>query len=154
MEPAWKLTLEKPIDSPSYNAPELGPAPVKPRRRHRRTKPQLLTRSAIDGRSNAAKLFDGLVSAIAADLGGRDQLSAIELALVEAFAGAAVTLDNLNSRLLLGQQINLSEQAQAVSALVRVASRLGLSRRAKDVGPTLGDILVAGVERDRRHAGR
>jgi hypothetical protein len=60
------------------------------------------------------------------------------------FAGTAVTMDHLNSRLLLGQQINLAEQAQAVSALVRVASRLGLSRRAKDVGPTLGDILVAG----------
>ena len=71
---------------------------------------------------------------IEADLGGRDRLSTIERALVEAFAGAAITLQNLNTRLALGQEIDLSQHAQACSAMVRVASRLGLQRRAKDVG--------------------
>src|SRR5262245_66655233 len=80
------------------------PAPKK-RGPHRATRPQLLTRDFIDGRTNAAKVFDRLVSNIETDLGGRDQLSAIELALVEAFAGAAVTLENLNTRLLLGEEI-------------------------------------------------
>jgi hypothetical protein len=54
----------------------------------RATKPQLLTREQLDGRTNAAKVFDGLVSDIEGDLGGHDQLSTIERALVEAFAGA------------------------------------------------------------------
>jgi len=33
----------------------------------------------------------------------------------------------------LGQPIDLSQHAQAVSAMVRVASRLGLQKRARDV---------------------
>jgi hypothetical protein len=104
-----------------------------PVRKHRSTRLQLLTRDLVDGRSNAAKVFDRLVSSIETDLGGRDQLTAIEVALVEAFAGAAVTLENLNTRLLLGEEIDLSQHALAVSAMVRVASRLGLQRRARDV---------------------
>jgi YjbE family integral membrane protein len=67
-------------------------------RQARSTRPQLLTRRELDGRTGAAKLFDPLVTGIEADLGGSDQLSTIERALVEAFAGAAVTLHNLNTR--------------------------------------------------------
>jgi hypothetical protein len=122
----------------------------KPRRRpHRASRPQLLTRDALDQRTNAFKLFDRLVVDIEQDLGGRDQLSTIERALVEAFAGAAVTLHNLNTRLALGESIDLGQHAQAVSAMVRVASRLGLQRRAKDIGPTLGDILREDLEQQR-----
>ena len=102
------------------------------RRIHWRTKPQLLTREQLDGRTNAAKYFDALASRIEADLGGHDQLSAIELTLVEAYVGAAVSLQNLNTRLALGQEIDLGQHAQCVSAMVRVASRLGLRRRQKD----------------------
>jgi hypothetical protein len=53
--------------------------------------------------------------------------------LVEGFAGAAVTLQHLNTQLALGQPIDLFQHAQAVSAMVRVASRLGLQPRARDV---------------------
>jgi hypothetical protein len=104
------------------------------RKRHARTRPQLLTRDQLDGRTGAAKFFDRMCVDIEADLGGHDQLSTIERALVEAFAGAAITLQNLNTRLALGQEIDLSQHAQAVSAMVRVASRLGLQRRTKDIG--------------------
>jgi hypothetical protein len=114
---------------------------VKRRRQHKATRPQLLTRVQLDGRTSAAKAFDKLVAAIEADLGGRDQLSTIQLALIEAFAGAAVTLQHLNTRLALGQEIDLGQYAQVVSAMVRVASRLGLQRRARDLTPTLSDLL-------------
>ena len=121
------------------------------RRSKRATKPQLLNRATLDGRTNAAKYFDRLVSDIESDL-NRDQLSAIERQLIEAFAGAAVTLNNLNTRLLLGEAIDLGQHAQAVSAMVRVASRLGLARRAKDVGPTLGELLRQDHERQQLEA--
>jgi hypothetical protein len=117
--------------------------PTKPTRRRskRATRPQLLSRAQLDGRTNAAKEFDRLVAAIETDLGGHDRLSAIEVALVEAFAGAAVTLNHLNTQLALGQPIDLGQHAQCVGAMVRVASRLGIERRARDVGPSLSDIL-------------
>src|SRR5262245_57320877 len=96
------------------------------RRSHKATQPQLLTRRELDGRTSAAKAFDCLVADIESDLGGSDRLSAIERAVVEGFAGAAVTLQHLNTQLALGQPIDLSQPAQPVSAMVRVASRLGL----------------------------
>jgi hypothetical protein len=101
----------------------------------RTTKIQLLTRDSLDGRSNAAKYFDHLVSSIENDLSSRDALSTIEHALIEAFAGACVTLQNLNTRLALGEEIDLSHHAQAISAMVKVASRLGLRKRLRDVTP-------------------
>jgi len=114
---------------------------AKRRRQHKATRPQLLTRAQLDGRTSAAKAFDKLVADIEADLGGRDQLSTIELALIEAFAGASVTLQHLNMRLALGQEIDLGQHAQAVSAMVRVSSRLGLRRRTRDLTPSLSDLL-------------
>jgi hypothetical protein len=98
-------------------------------------------RSSLDGRTNAARYFDKLAADIEADLGGRDQLSTIERALVEAFCGAAVTMHALNTRLALGQPVDFSQAASVVGAMVRVASRLGLQRRAKDVGPSLSSYL-------------
>jgi len=122
-------------------------------RPHRASRPQLLTRDQLDGRTSAAKVFDRLVTAIEADLGGADQLSAIERNLVQAFAGATVTLHHLNARLMAGEEINLAQHAQAVSAMVRVASRLGLQRRQKNVGGlTLGDLLRADIEERQRAA--
>ena len=111
----------------------------KTRRRHR--KQLLLTRESLDGRSTAAKLFDRLIGDIESDLGGHDQLSAIELALVEAFAGAAVLASDLNTRLALGQQIDVGSHSTCISAMVRVASRLGIHRRTRDVTPSLSQYL-------------
>lgn len=109
--------------------------------RPKRAKNPLLTRDTLDGRTQAAKYFDELTNAIENDLGGHDQLSAIERTLVQGYVGACVTLQHLNVKLALGQEIDLSQHAMAVSAMVRVASRLGLSRRAKNIGPTLSDLL-------------
>ena len=117
--------------------------PSNGRRRHVATKAQLLTRDALDKRTNASKLFDRLIADIESDLGGRDELSTIELQLVEAFAGACVSLQHLNCLLALGEKIDLSQHASAVSAIVRVASRLGLSRRAKPVLDLYRDVLPA-----------
>jgi hypothetical protein len=114
--------------------------PVRKRRVRKPPQPKPLTRDQLDGRTAAAKLFDRLIGEIEVDLGGRDQLSTIERALIEAFVGACVTLHSLNTQLALGQQIDLNQHAVAVSAMVRVASRLGLQRRARPI-PTLQQYL-------------
>jgi hypothetical protein len=94
-------------------------------------------------------LFDQLVAAIHVDLGGRERLSAIELALVEAYAGAAITIDHLNTQILTGAEINnamVAMHAQAISAMVRVAAKLGTTRRAKPV-PDLDMFLETRAKR-------
>jgi hypothetical protein len=126
---------------------ESGPKPAKLSKggqKTRRGRKRLLSRESLDGRTIVAKVFDRLVAAIHSDLGGADQMSAIELALVEAFAGSAVALDNLNTKILTGAEITnamVAMHAQTVSAMVRVSNRLGTARRAKTV-QSLDDLLL------------
>jgi hypothetical protein len=102
-------------------------------------KVRLLTRAALDGRTRPAKEFDGIVANIINDLGGDP--STIQLILAEAFAGSAVTVRDLNTRLKLGEKIDIAEQSQALTTLVRVASRLPSGRVARDITPLLSDIM-------------
>jgi len=97
----------------------------------RATKYQLPTRDNLDRRTNAAKLFDRLYADISADLG--NDLTAVERALVEGFCGATIVLQALNVRLALGQEIDLSEHAAVCSSMVRIAAKIGLSRRSRIV---------------------
>jgi hypothetical protein len=133
--------------------------PAKLSKRGRQTRAgrtRLLNRESLDRRTIVSKVFDRLVDAIHADLGGRDQLSAIELALVEAFAGGAVTLDHLNTQILSGAEIDhamVAMHAQAISAMVRVAAKLGCARRTRDVTPSLGNLLAADAARQQREQG-
>lgn len=124
-------------------APYLPEAAPKPKRSKKATRPQLLMRDQLDGRTNAAKVFDRIVVDIENDLGGHDQLSTITRALIEGFAGAALTLYNMNTQLALGEPIDPTEHAQAVSVMVRVASRLGVQRRARDVTSLSLDAYMA-----------
>lgn len=115
-------------------------AAAKPPRKHGRTKHQLITRHEIDGRSNAGRHFTRLVGAVSADLGG--DLTAVEVALVEAFAGTVVMTDDLNTRVLLGEKVDVGVFCQLASTMTRVASRLGLRRRPRVVEETmLSDVL-------------
>jgi hypothetical protein len=129
-----EATLELPADPPAMALPSGGER-EKRKRRRKPQHPQLLVRAQLDGRTSAAKLFDRLVLDVENDLGGPAQLSTIEHALVEGFCGAAVMLQSLNARIAAGEQIDAGAHALAISALVRVASRLGLARRARDVTP-------------------
>ena len=115
--------------------------PVRARRPHRSVRPKLLSINGLDRRTAARKAFDGLVAEIEHDLGGSEQLSAIEKSLIQAYAGSAILLDDLNARVVLGQEIDVSTHAQVTSALVRIASRLGLRRRQHDVTPTVEQYL-------------
>lgn len=102
---------------------------------------RLLTRESLDGRTYAARLFDQWLSEIENDLGGRAELSTIERTLIRAYVSAAIVAENLNAKLLLGEEIDFSQHSQCVSAMTRVASRLGIRRRARDVVPDLAEYL-------------
>ena len=110
----------------------------------RASRPALLSSAQLDGRDNTAKIarmFNRLVLDIESDLGGRGQLSTVERALIQGFAGSAVIVHHLNAKLLvLDEDIDLAAHASAISAMVRIASRLGTQRRAA-ASPTLGQYL-------------
>jgi hypothetical protein len=111
------------------------------RRPHRRAKPQLLTARDLDRRSNSYKMFVQLTAEIENDLGGRDALSTIERTLIEAYASAAVVLQHFSTQLALGQKVALTEFTGVASSMVRIAAKLGLRRRQREVEETLDEYL-------------
>ena len=103
---------------------------------------RMLSRYELDGRTTVAKQFDAIASSIAEDLGGADQLSTVQKHLVEAFAGCAVVLTDINARAMTGAEaIDLFAYSNAVSTLVRVANKIGLRRIPRDRTPSLSEIL-------------
>ena len=45
------------------------------------------------------------------------------------------------ARLANGEDVDVNEHAQLSSTLVRLASRIGINRVAKDIGLTLGELV-------------
>jgi hypothetical protein len=112
-------------------------------------KTRLLTRDQLDKRTSAAQQFDAIARAIAQDLGGEDHLSTVQKHLVEAFAGCAIHVGHINALLMLGKEINILEHSNAISTMVRVASRIGVNRVAKDVSvPRIDDYMKHANEQD------
>jgi hypothetical protein len=102
--------------------------------RTRSGKLRIPQRSQLDNRTAAAKAFDLLVREIENDLASdRDQLSAIERSLIEAYAGATIAMQGITAMQAAGQSIIVSDLAKAISSMVRVAARLGEQRRLKPV---------------------
>jgi hypothetical protein len=100
----------------------------------------------------AAQHFDALVAQIPRDCGdsnssasaysGDSDLAAVQVAMIESFAGCSVLLDELNVKALLGQKIDVADYCQLASTMTRIGSRLGLTRKARTVEtPHLSDYL-------------
>jgi hypothetical protein len=71
--------------------------------------------------------------------------------LIRAFAGAATTLQYLNHQVLLGEssEVDLTGYATIASTMLRIGSRLGLGRRARDVTPSLSEHLASLRQQDK-----
>lgn len=107
----------------------------------RAVKFQVLTHQNIDGRLRARKKFDAIARGIAADLGGEDRLSTVQKHLVEGFASIAIHVNNLTAKLLRGEEVDIVEHSQAISTMVRVATRVGVHHVPRDVTPSLSEYL-------------
>jgi hypothetical protein len=95
----------------------------------------------IDGRSALARRFRDIAGQIAGDLGGADRLSEVKLQLIRRFAGAAALAEQLEANIANGKPVDIAEHAALTSSLVRISSRIGLSRAMKTV-PTLDEYLA------------
>jgi hypothetical protein len=93
--------------------------------------------AAFVDNSGPSRFFKRMVQDLEADLGGRRYLSRIEGELIRGFCGAATLLQHQNVQIALGETTEIDPQAYATlaSTLLRIGSRLGLQRRARDVTP-------------------
>jgi hypothetical protein len=115
-------------------------------RKHRATRQKFITRAQLGKRSHTAKLFDEISSQIITDLSGGDpsKLSRIELELVEAFTGAAVLMRHVCAAAMVKsakEPFNIAAFASAATAMSRIGGQLGLTRRQKEVLPSLNQYL-------------
>jgi hypothetical protein len=97
----------------------------------------------IDGRSIIARRYRDITAAILADQSGADQCSEARKQLIRRFAAAAVLAEQMESRLANGEKIDISEHALLSSTLTRLAQRIGIDRRQRDVSPTLSEYLAS-----------
>ena len=75
------------------------------------------------------------------DAGGVSECSQARLQLIRRLAALSVQLEQLEAKLADGADIDIAEYTSLTSTLVRVVSRLGINRVARDTGLTLNDIM-------------
>jgi hypothetical protein len=95
----------------------------------------------VDGRSIVARRYRDIASAIVVDQGGVGLITEARLQLIRRFSAAAVLAEQMESALANGQEIDIPQHALLCSSLFRIASRIGLQRIPKNVGPMLSEIL-------------
>jgi hypothetical protein len=98
----------------------------------------------IDQRSREYRRFRDVLCQIIADLGGPEQLSEAQRQLARRCALLSVECEKLEAIGVRGEAIDLEVYGSLTDRLGRAFQRLGLKRVAKDVTPTLGQILCAG----------
>jgi hypothetical protein len=131
--------MDSPLDRPSIGSRI---APRAPALRARITNHKDLL-PGLDGRTSAARRFRDLVSRYIVDIGGLDCCSEIKLGLLRRLAAATVQAELLESRMVSGEQIDVSQLCTLASTCVRLAQRIGIERVARGIErpPTLDAYL-------------
>jgi hypothetical protein len=95
----------------------------------------------VDQRSAIARRYRDIAGAIVSDMGGPDRCSESRLQLIRRFAASAVLAEAMEAQLAKGEKIDIAEHALLSSTLVRIAQRIGIDRRSKNITPTLEQYL-------------
>ena len=86
----------------------------------------------VDGRSLIARRYRDIAAAILVDQGGADRCSESRKQLIRRFAAVAVLAEGLKSKIAKGEPVDIAEHASLSSTAVRLATRIGLDRVARD----------------------
>jgi hypothetical protein len=114
----------------------------KPNARSRVSNGKDILAGITDWRSQIARRYTDLVAIVCADQGGADRMSEAKMQLARRFAALAVQAEQLESRLANGEDIDVTAYSQLTSTLVRVISRLGIERVAREVTPSVADYIA------------
>jgi hypothetical protein len=94
-----------------------------------------------DGRGAWARRWRDIVGEIINDLGGPGLLSEGQKQLVRRCATIAIACERAEAKAAAGEDIDLEVYGTLTDRLGRTFQRLGLERVARDVTPTLGELL-------------
>ncbi len=94
----------------------------------------------VDGRSALARRFRDILAQIVVDQGDSG-ISEAKMALIRRFCATVIMAEAIETELVEGREVNVEKHALLVSSLVRLAGRIGIDRKARDISPSLGDYL-------------
>jgi hypothetical protein len=100
---------------------------------------------SVDNRTAIARRYRDIASAILSDQLA-DQCSEARRQLIRRFAAASVLAEEMEAELARGEKIDISEHALLCSSLVRIANKLGLERRSKNITPPSVRDYVASIQ--------
>ena len=98
----------------------------------------------IDGRSAWVRRCKDLIAAHVSDLGGEGNTSAAERSIIRRACVLTVELERMERTFALAGEASAEDldiYARVAGNLRRLLEAVGLRRRARDIGPTLGDLL-------------
>ena len=95
----------------------------------------------VDQRSAIARRFRDVMCSVVSDAGGVERLSEARLQLIRRFCALVVQAEAMESAFADGAAFDFDAHARISSTLVRLASRIGLKRAAKDVVPSLSEYM-------------
>jgi hypothetical protein len=95
-----------------------------------------------DGRGPWARRFRDIVELHADDLGGLTFMSEAQMSLIRRAACIEVELEKLEGELANGGDVNLDVYGRSANSLRRILESLGIERVAKNVTPSLADIIA------------
>ena len=99
----------------------------------------------IDHRGPVARRFKDLVGLVTSDLSAEpDQLSESQRQIIRRIASLSVWCESQEAKMADGTEVDILEFQRTANSLRRLCESIGLERRARDVAPSLGDILSAG----------
>src|ERR1019366_9473885 len=106
----------------------------------------------VDGRSQTSRRYRNISFAIFQDAGGVEQCSEARQQLIRRFAACSAIAEKMESELANGKPINIAEHSQLSSTLTRLATRIGIDRRAHDITPPSVEAYVAHLNAKREAA--
>jgi hypothetical protein len=102
-----------------------------------------------DQRGPWARRWRDVLAEIISDLGGADLLSEGQKQLARRCATISIACERMEGEAALGNEIDLDAYGQLTDRLGRALVRLGLRRHARDISPTLGQLLQQDLMRQR-----
>jgi hypothetical protein len=106
------------------------------------------------GTSAWSRRYADLIAGHVGDMGGRDMISEAQFSLIKRASCIEVELEVLEGRLSQGELVDLDCFGRGASHLRRILETLGLERKPKDIGPTLGDLIREDQRQQREAAAR
>ena len=96
----------------------------------------------VDMRSVAGRRYRDICRQIVIDQGGADRIAETRLQLIRRFAAGSCLAEAMEAKMAQGEEIDVERLCALGSMLVRIASRIGLNRTAREI-PSLEQYLAS-----------